>query len=71
MLKKLCLILSFLSFSNITISADSEDFDLMFDEFCVEEENLIGCLCCRNLAIFIFLENDELYGLCFNCYLGG
>jgi len=71
MVKKLSLIFLLLSFSNITISCDPSDIDCVFDDFCVEDENLVGCLCCRNLATFIFLEEEELYGLCIKCYLGG
>lgn len=71
MLKKLSLIFLLLSFSNIIVSCDSEDIDCLFDDFCIEDNNLVGCLCCRNLATFIFVDEDELYGLCGKCYLGG
>lgn len=71
MLKKLCLLLFLINISNNSLCGDSEEIDFLFDEFCVEDENLVGCICCRHLACFIFLEEQELYGLCIKCYLGG
>ena len=57
-----------LSYSN-AISGDSDIVKSDFDEFLIEDSNLIKCLCCDRLAVFIFVDRDMLYGLCFRCYM--
>jgi hypothetical protein len=44
-------------------------FDDEFEEFVFSDENLVVCSFCDNFALFIMIDDNELWGMCSKCYL--
>jgi hypothetical protein len=70
MFKKLLLSLLLLNISNTISFHYDYDEDVVIDDFYIEDENLVTCLCCSNLATFIFFDENEIMGLCLGCFCG-
>jgi hypothetical protein len=75
MLHNLFLLIIFLT-TNISpnnsneIQSEVHLYEDNLDEFCFEEGNLVECAYCERLAINIVAIDNEIVGLCEDCFFG-